>query len=311
MSFRKIYLIANVFLPVLLMTAARTTLGQQRVQFTQYMFNGLVINPAYAGADEKLSLTFMQRNQWASIDNAPSTQTLSAHKLFRKKQVGLGLMLVNDQIGIHRNLDALASYAYHIRMSKNAYLSMGLQAGVKSVKSDYGSLTGNDGSDPGLYNVLVSKTFFDMAAGIYYRSPRFHIGLSAPEMLPQEVYINQNLTIHLNKVNFFLFSKYTIPANDDFDIEPSFLIKYLDGTPLSFDINANMIYRKVIMFGLSYRNKESIDFLFKATVTPQLVMGYSYDHPVGIISQFSTNGSHELMVQYLFRYQRTNVTSPR
>src|SRR6187402_14633 len=94
----------------------KNSYAQQKVQFTQYMFNGLVINPAYAGADEALSLTFIQRSQWTGVENAPNTQTLSGHTLFKKKQVGLGITLVNDRIGVHQNINALTSYAYHIRV---------------------------------------------------------------------------------------------------------------------------------------------------------------------------------------------------
>jgi type IX secretion system PorP/SprF family membrane protein len=111
--------------------------AQQRVQFTQYMFNGLIINPAYAGAHEALSLTFIQRSQWAGVENAPNTQTLSAHTLFKKKHLGLGVSLINDRIGVHKNISALTNYAYHLRVSSNAYLSMGLLAGIHSRKSDF------------------------------------------------------------------------------------------------------------------------------------------------------------------------------
>src|SRR5258708_29914263 len=116
------------------------------------MFSGLVINPAYAGADEKLSLTFINRNQWSGIEGAPTTQTLSAHTLFKKKQFGLGFLLVNDQIGVHRNVNASVSYAYHIQTGDQSYLSMGLQAGVKSFKADYASLTPAGDNYPYFYH---------------------------------------------------------------------------------------------------------------------------------------------------------------
>src|SRR6267154_4271369 len=138
-------------LALLLLAVITPCFAQEKVQFTQYMFSGLVINPAYAGADEKLSLTFINRNQWSGIEGAPTTQTLSAHTLFKKKQFGLGFLLVNDQIGIHRNVNASVSCAYHIQTGDNSYLSMGLQPGVKSVRSDYASLTTSGGNDPYLY----------------------------------------------------------------------------------------------------------------------------------------------------------------
>jgi type IX secretion system PorP/SprF family membrane protein len=287
-----------------------TTFAQQKVQFTQYMFNGLVINPAYAGADEALSLTLIQRKQWANVEGSPSTQSLSAHTLFGRKHIGLGMTLINDKIGIHKNLSALTNYAYHLRVGTKSYLSMGVQAGLHSRKSNYGRLAGTTNTDPRLYDASVSYTAFDFGMGLYYRSPKLHVGLSAPEMLPERFLLNDTLTVRLSNVNIFGFSKYVFVLSPMFDLEPSILIKHLTGVPLSYDLNVNVIYRKVLSAGLSYRKKESIDFMLKAQLTPQLQFGYAYDHPVGKISTM-TNGSHEFIIKYVFRYTQDKVMSPR
>jgi type IX secretion system PorP/SprF family membrane protein len=295
---------------VLTVLITRQGIAQQKVQFTQYMFNGLVLNPAYAGAEEALSLTFIQRNQWSGIENAPTTQTFSAHTLFKKKHFGMGLTMVNDKIGVHKNLSALSNYAYHLKVGKKSFVSMGLQAGVHNTKSDYASLLGVSNNDPKLYNPMISQTFFDFGAGFYFRSTKLQIGLSAPELIPEKISINDSVSIHLNKTNIFLFTRYRFTINEALEGEPSILIKYLPGVPKSFDLNMNWIYRKVLTMGLSYRRNESVDFLLKAQVTSQLQVGYAYDHSIGVISKLS-NGSHELMVHYLFRYVETKVSSPR
>jgi type IX secretion system PorP/SprF family membrane protein len=275
------------------------------------MFNGLVINPAYAGVDEKLSLTFVHRNQWTGMEGSPTTQTLTAHSLIKKKQVGIGLILVNDKIGVHRNMNALASYAYHLHVGKESWLSMGLQAGIKNIRSDYASLNSGGTSDPSLYNTTMQQTFLDLAAGIYYRSARLQWGVSAPELFKQRFYVNDTAQVRLNNINIFGFGKYRFTLNEYFDFEPSILIKYLKGLPASFDLNANVLYRKALTIGVSYRKDESIDFLLKAQVTPQLQVGYAYDYPIGNIHAFNLSGSHELMVQYLFSFVKKNVISPR
>src|SRR5260221_4336461 len=303
--------IASFSLALLLLAGITPCFAQEKVQFTQYMFSGLVINPAYAGADEKLSLTFINRNQWSGIEGAPTTQTLSAHTLFKKKQFGVGFLLVNDQIGVHRNVNASVSYAYHIQTGDQSYLSMGLQTGVKSFRSNYASLNTGGTNDPYLYNVVTQQMFFDFAAGIYYRSPRLHIGFSVPELIKQQFHVNDTLSVRLNNINFFLFTRYRFTINENFDFEPSVLVKYLKGVPLSLDVNLNWFYRRIITVGASYRKTESLDFLFKAQITPQLQVGYAYDYPVQTVSAFSTSGSHELMVQYLFSFFKKNVTSPR
>lgn len=285
-------------------------IGQQRVQFTQYMFNGLVINPAYAGADEALSLTFMQRKQWAKIESSPSTQTFSGHTLFKKKHLGLGFILVNDKIGVHRNLSASSNFAYHLKVADRSFLSMGFQAGIHSKKSNYGSLASNSNMDPKLFDASVSYTAFDLGMGLYFRSPKLHIGISAPELLPERFALNDSMSVKLSNVNYFLFAKYIVKLSEHIDAEPSVLLKYFKGTPISYDMNMNFIYRKVLTLGLSYRKGESVDFMFKGQITEQLQLGYSYDHPIGEVSKVS-NGSHELMVNYVFRYVQSKVMSPR
>jgi type IX secretion system PorP/SprF family membrane protein len=304
------YIFLKTILAVILTGGGGVVLAQQKVQFTQYMFNAIVINPAYAGADEALSLTFIQRNQWSGIENGPATQTFSAHTLFKKKHFGIGLTIINDKIGVHKNLSTLTNYAYHLKTGKKSYLSMGMQAGIHNARSDYASLLGSSGNDPKLYNQVIAQTFFDFGMGFFFRSQKFQMGVSVPELIPEKVSINDTLTIHLNKTNFFLFSKYRFTLNENLEGEPSVLVKYLHGLPTSFDINMNLIYKKVLTWGLSYRRKESIDFLLKAQLTPQLQFGYAYDHPIGDISKIS-NGSHEILVHYLFRFTQTKVSSPR
>lgn len=301
----------SMFLALLFIFAGpRKVYAQQRAQYTQYMFNGLMINPAYAGADGPLNVTFIHRSQWTGVDGSPSTETLTAHSLFKEKQMGAGLTVINDRIGVHKNLNALANYAYHLNVGPERYLSMGLQAGVHNRKSDYLSLIGDRNNDPNLSNPLIAHTAFDFGAGIYFRSPNFHVGLSVPEIIPQKMQLDDSITVQLGKTTCFLFSKYSLSVNEAIDLEPSTLLKYLPGLPFSFDLSINVIFHAVLTTGVSYRNNESVDFLLKAQITPQLQFGYAYDHPVASISRIS-NGSHEMMVSYLFRFVRSAINSPR
>jgi type IX secretion system PorP/SprF family membrane protein len=284
--------------------------GQQRGQHTQYMFNGLLINPAYAGADGPLNLTFIQRSQWAGVRGAPSTQTLLAHSLFKEKQMGLGLVITNDRIGVHKELNAQATYAYHLSFGRDRYLSMGVQAGVTNRKSDYLSLAGDSNADPNLFNPFISHTALNFGAGIYFRSGNLHLGLSAPQIMPQKLELNDSLALDLGKTNYLIFAKYRLPLTQAIDLEPGALVKYLPGLPLSFDLNVNVVFHRVLSSGISYRKGESIDLILKGQVTPQLQFGYAYDHPIGVIKTLS-NGSHEIMVSYLFKFVRSGINSPR
>jgi type IX secretion system PorP/SprF family membrane protein len=283
--------------------------AQQKVQYTQYMYDGSVINPAYVGVDEALSLTFINRNQWTNIKGAPKTQTLSAHTLFREKQIGVGLIVHNESIGVHSNFNLATNYAYHLPVGNKKYLSFGLQAGIHTRNSDYGSLLGG-ATDPGLNNVPISETYFDVGLGFYYRTPNLHIGYSIPEIIPNQISLDENYESGFKEVNHFLFTKYTIGISQSIDLQPGFLIKYIYGLPLSYDLNLIATFKEVISLGVSYRKQESIDFLFRVQVTPQLQFGYAYDHAIGNLSSIGT-GSHELMGRYIFKFKYRNVDSLR
>jgi len=284
--------------------------AQQSAQYSQYMFNGLVLNPAMAGADEALSLTFVNRSQWVSVDGAPVTKTFSAHTLFDRQHLGVGLIAVADKIGVHKQQQVAGSVAYQLKVAEHRVLSFGLQAGVNMQRSDYASL--NTGSMPIdlNYNGNVSQTYFNMGAGIYYRSPKLDAGFSAPGLVPERYALNDTVTLNWQQANYFLFGRYRIRINDMLVLEPSMLLKYHAGVPLSYDVNACLVIKQALTLGMSYRKSESLDFLMKAQLTPQLQFGYSYDFVIGQVSALS-RGTHEVMVNYVFRYTHTKITSPR
>lgn len=286
-----------------------TGFAQQRVHYTQYMFNGLAINPAYAGVDEALSLTFLNRSQWRGLDGAPVTQTFSGHTLFKNKHVGVGLTVINDKVGVHKNLSGVGIFAYHLRVANKSYLSMGFQGGASNRKSDYVSLAGS-ATDPKIYDGGFSQTFVDFGVGAYFRSPHFEMGFSMPQIIQQNVSVNDTLSIPFGGRNYFIFSKLKLQLNDNLDFEPGLLIKYLPGLPVSYDINANLIISKALTLGLSYRANESISFLIKGQITNQFQVGYAYDHVISNVRYIAGN-SHEVMVNYLFKFSQRKVASPR
>jgi len=294
---------------LMLITSSNFCAGQQKVQFTQYMFNGLVLNPALAGSDEALSLTFLNRNQWTSVDGAPTTQTFSAHTRIPGKRAGVGFVFVNDKIGVHKNQNLQGSFAYHLPLTSQSYLAMGLQAGFGFHKSDYASiLTGNQSI--GATSGSVAYQAFNMGVGIYYKSPRLEVGLSAPALMPEKYSYSDSIHINWSKSQYFTFIRYRIKLNPSFELQPSMLLKYMEGVPFSYDLNGALVIEEVLTLALAYRKNESIDVLLKAQLTPQLQLGCSYDYSTGNGSRF-LGGSYELMVNYVFKYTQTKVASPR
>lgn len=292
----------------LLILSVTLVSAQQLPQFTQFMYNNLVINPAYAGADEALSLTLLHRSQWTGVDKAPTTQSFSAHSLIKKKQIGLGLTIIRDEIGVHKNTNILTNYAYHINLAEKTFLSFGLQVGLTNLKSDYASLAGVP-LDPKLAN-SINETMIDFGAGLYLRSPRFNLSLSSPGLLSRTITVNDTVSVNFKRANFMGYARYRFSLSDNVDMEPGFMIKYFTTLPLSYDVNLNFIFRRVLTTGVSYRKSESIDVILKFQLTPQLQLGYAYDYPVNYAARLSS-ASHELMLNYLFRDFKKRAASPR
>lgn len=298
-----------VYLTVLIFagTGSSNLFAQQGPQFTQFMFNKLAINPAYAGADEHLSITTIAREQWSNIENAPSTQLIAGHMLVARR-VGLGLNLSLDRIGIHKRMNASAIYAYHIPAGRKGFISMGLQTGITNFRSDYPSLAGNT-NDP-LLSRYVRETKVNLGAGVYFRSPKLDAGLSFPGLLAQNIQINDTSTVNFRNADVWAFLRWSIRLNADFTLQPAALVKYYSGLPVSFDANWMVIYKEVISAGLSYRKNESLDMVIKLQLTPNLEAGYAYDYPLRDGTLFNS-ASHELMLHYVFRKNTKNIVSPR
>jgi len=304
----RVFYSQRILIVVILEVVAYYSYAQQGPQFTQFMYNNLVINPAYAGAEEALSLTMVSRNQWSGVENAPNTQSFSAHTLMKKKHVGLGFTIIRDQLGVHKNTNVLTNYAYHIKIRERSFLSMGLQAGVSNLKSDYASLQGPN-NDPKLVN-SINETTVGFGAGIYYRSPKLQIGLSAPELLSSTAHMSDTVSITFRKNTLLTYSRYKFTLNEKLDMEPALIIKYFPKLPVSYDVNINFIYREVLTGGVSYRKNESVGFIFKFQLTPQFQFGYAYDYPLNSVTSLGS-ASHELLIHYVFRNIRNNVETSR
>ena len=304
--FIKSFLIASI----IIFHSSNECYAQQKVQFTQYMFNGLVLNPAMAGTDEAPSLTFLNKSQWANVEGAPTTQTLSAQTPIPNKKLGLGITFVNDKIGVHKNQFVQASFAYHLPVTKKSFLSLGVQAGAEFHKSDYASIVGNQNIDPQLLNNNLSYQAFNIGAGIFYKSSKFEVGISAPSLIPTKYQYYDSITINWTQAQYFSFLRYRIKLNSSLELQPSVLIKYMKGVPISYDINAALVIKKVLTLALAYRKMESIDFLMNAKITTKLHLGFGYDYGIGEVSR-NSGGSFELMANYIFKNTKSQIASPR
>jgi len=275
--------------------------AQQSIVYSQYIYNGLLINPAYAGSHVQLSATLSYRNQWVNFDGAPQTATLGVHSSVNKSKIGLGLLATSDKIGSYTNTGIFGSYAYRIQDRRGGVFSMGLQAGIHNFRADYSALKLKSGQDP-LLTGTVSELKPNFGGGIFYYSKKFFGGFSVPVILTHSKFFNKGLEQLALARHYYLYVGVIVPLDrmEKVKVSPSLLIRAQEGTPLNADINLNVIFHDLISAGVSYRTGESITTLLNFKLSEKFNFGYSYDWTTSEIRKYS-NGSHEFMLNYRVR----------
>lgn len=299
---------------ILLTVANSWAYAQQDAMYSQYTFNALAINPAYAGSrNNVLNATALYRNQWTGIDGAPETQTLSFDMPVAYKRIGLGLQLFNDEIGITNTTGAFASYAYRINTG-NGKLALGLQAGITSFRADFSSVELNTGSpfDPA-FSENVNQILPNFGTGVYYRTDRFYVGASVPNLLNNALKNNSsavNNGLSRQYVHLFIASGYVFDMGEDFKLKPSILFKGVRGTPLQLDVNAAVWIKDIFSIGASYRSNADISAMAEAQISWQMRIGYAYDRSITRLANFNS-GSHEIMIKYQFAFDKDAYLEPK
>lgn len=296
-------------------------LAQQDPQFSLYQFNQMVINPAYAGGRDALSVVLDVRQQWGGFSGAPRTQAFSLHGPLKKKRIGLGVSGYADQIGPKSNAGVYGSFAYILPINNNLKLSFGLRAGVVSYKFDWSQLTYQNGSEQIDANTAQSQqTRPDLDAGLYLKSNTFYCGLSATHINGSKIYNNESLPVGNVKgstVNFnyslmphlfFIISK-GFKAGENVVINPTIMIKTTSGIT-SGDLNINFLIKKKLWLGTFIRNGNAIGALAQFYVTDKFRIGYAFDRSVNNTQSRLGNG-HEIMIGFDFNTFKSAMLSPR
>lgn len=275
--------------------------AQQRPVFSQYMFNMLALNPAYAGNQKQLSVTALARYQWINLDGAPKTQTITSHSNFRDKNVGLGMMLYHETIGVHSDIGAYFSYAYQIKLKKGT-LAMGLQGGLNQLTSDYTRLKSLavGGIDPSLRRYKNMNPNF--GTGLFYSTQTGYAGLSVPYLINNKVLQETDNLISesMERRYYFLTGGKVFDISENLKIKPSALLRIQERAPLSFDASVNFFIDNVLNVGLSYRNHDALMTMFQLDLNENFSFGYAYDYTLSGLNHYA-RGSHELMINYRIR----------
>lgn len=285
---------------IIIIITAGAAKAQQEVMISQYMFNGLVLNPAYAGTHPYWSTSVLHRSQWVKFDKAPSTQTLCADGPILGGKVGVGLNITNDAIGITNQLDIGANGSTRVSLGAG-FLSMGLRLGVSRYSADLTDAVIKDVDDP-VYANNIGGTFIPrVGAGLYYYQRSWFAGLSIPSLLA----VDEKITYSSSGMNSFyrahmyLNGGVVFEPSPEIAIKPSVLMKIQGNAPVEVDLNCNVLFMNKFWFGAGYRTGDALVTMVEWNITNQLRVGYAFDYTLSAISDYSNN-SHEVMLGYDF-----------
>lgn len=298
---------------MVLLCSLKLASAQQGPLLSHYMFNGLLLNPAYAGSKEYVSSTLLYRKQWAGIEGAPITNSGAVHGLLKKKKLGLGAIFQQDKIGVTKQTDMYAMLAYHLDVGMGK-LSVGLQGGVSNFSSEVVKLTYWDPGDKVFEYNTFSSLLPNAGLGAYYYRELFYAGLSAPFLISYDPNdkgaIRPEIPVHQMVRRYYATIGGVIETESEIKFKPSMLLRYENGGKLQYDLNMNVLINDIFWIGASYRSDESIVALFEYQINRKFRVGYSYDYTLGILGSY-TSGSHELMIGYDFGFPVTKMKSPR
>ena len=286
--------------------------AQQLPQFTQYMYNTISINPAYAGSRDAFSIVALSRNQWAGFDGGPQTQTLSAHSPLRNEKIGLGLSLINDKAGFENFTYVYGDFSYTIKGSDELDISFGLKAGMTYY--DLADELYNDtevAQDP-YFDERLDRWNANFGAGVLFSTYRWYVGLAIPKIINHDRNNDPEYKA-LETVHYYLHGGMVFDVSESVKLKPSFLFKYTQGAPISNDLTLNALFNEKFWLGASYRfngDQGAFGALVDFQVSKQFRVGYTYEIPTGEIRPY-TSGSHELLLMYEFKFLKSNLKSPR
>ena len=288
---------------------------QQDILVSQYMFNHLLLNPAYAGSKDYMMATLLYRKQWVDFKGAPTTQVATLHGPVGLTNFGWGASISHDKIGVTDRTDAYLNAAYHLPVGPKMKLSLGLRAGGGYYSYKNSDLIYWDSNDPLFAGDKTSKFIPNIGAGAYLYTDKFYVGLSVPNVISYDTTKVLSLDMSGNVVpnqvrHYFATAGVALEVNPDVVIKPSVLVKYVQNAPIEADFNVNVLFAQVLWVGGSYRTGDSFVALLELQLTKKFRLGYSYDFTTTDVKNYSA-GSHEIMIGYDFGYDIMKVKTPR
>lgn len=285
--------------------------AQQDAQYTQYMYNTISVNPAYAGSRGHISVAGLHRSQWVGLDGAPSTQTFNLHSPIGYKGVGLGLSLINDKIGPTSETNFDIDFSYTIYTSTEGRLSFGLKAGANLLDIRFSELD-QYGPDSSLGDDINNRFSPNFGAGVYYHTNHFYAGLSVPRFLETSHFDTSSLSAAKEQMNFYFISGYVLDINPFLKFKPTVLAKATNGAPLQLDFSTNFLLNDKFILGAGYRWGAAVSGMVGFNISDGILIGLAYDKEVTELGSAAFNdGSFEIILRYDFIKTKGHIKSPR
>ncbi|MBZ4041244.1 PorP/SprF family type IX secretion system membrane protein [Flavobacterium hibisci] len=297
-------------LVLILLFCSVASFAQQDAQFTQYMYNTININPAYAGSRGVISVFGLYRTQWVGLDGAPETSNFSVNAPVGEN-VGLGLSLINDKIGPTNENNLSADFSYSIPTSAEAKLSFGIKGSANLFNLDPNRLTPEDQGDQQFQN-LKNKFTPNIGAGVYWHTDKAYVGLSVPNFIQTNQYNDNEVAIYKSRINYYLIAGYVFNL-DQYEMikfKPAVLTKMVEGSPLQVDASANFMFNDKFVLGVAYRWSAAVSAMAGFQITDGLYLGYAYDRETTRLVNYNS-GSHEIFLRFEFLNKYSRITSPR
>lgn len=281
--------------------------AQQDPHYTQYMYNTMSINPAYAGSKGHFSITALARSQWVGFPGAPETQTISFDKPLGYSGLGLGVNIINDKLGPASEIYFDGNISYTIRTSEEGNLAFGLRLGGRSLNLDWSK--GRFQNPDVLFNQNINNRFLPtIGAGLYYYKPNWYLGVSVPNFLRTEHYNDRTESVVAERLHYFLIAGYVFDVSENVKFKPATIAKFVPGAPISLDVSANFLLREKLTLGLAWRWDDSISAMAGVQVSRNLNIGYAYDLTKSNLGNYHS-GTHEVILRY--EVFKANLKSPR
>ncbi len=284
---------------IVLILSNTTAYCQQQPITDLYIFEGLAINPAYAGTPIQFSATVVHRDQWANFPGSPVTQLFTTHTSFMDNRIGAGLLVTRDKIGIHEDFGLYGVYSYKIEMGR-ANLSLGLQGGFNNISSDFNKLNLKDLNDP-LLQGKVTTLNPNFGAGALMYNAESYIGFSVPYILSSNIIQVEGVLSEARRYRYYYaYGGTSIDLSHEVRFKPAILVRFQEQAPLTLDLNGTFIFYETAGIGASYRWDDSVTLIFELKLHENLHLGYGYNHTISEINTYS-NGTHEIMLNYRYK----------